>query len=157
MRITSLPIDLLAGGRRIRRSSMLLAWLWIAGVPVAGAAMPPGAGVEPLLETDVTVLGQEIVYPEGPATITAAIVTIPPGAILAPHLHAVPLFAYVLQGELIVDYGSEGEIVYAKGDSLVEAIDWPHQGRNGGRGVVKLLVVYAGAEGVPNSEPAELE
>jgi quercetin dioxygenase-like cupin family protein len=63
----------------------------------------------------------------------------------------------MLQGELIVDYGSEGEIIYRKGDALVEAIDWPHQGRNGGRGVLKILLVYAGAEGVPNSEPAELE
>jgi len=113
--------------------------------------------VEILLETDVTVLGQQIAYPEGPATITAAIVTLPPGAVLAPHLHAVPLLAHMLQGELIVDYGSEGEIVYGPGDTFVEAIDWPHQGRNGGRGVVRLLVFYAGTEGVPNSEPADLE
>ena len=120
-------------------------------------ARPPGARVETLLQTEETVLGQPIVYPEGMAQVTAAIVTVPPGAVLAPHLHAVPLLAYVLQGHLVVDYGSEGEIEYGPGEAFVEAMDWPHQGRNGGRGVVRLLVFYAGAVGVPNSEPAELE
>ena len=138
---------------------MTACWLLLmAGlVTQAALAMPPGPSVETLLETSETVLGQEFVYPEARPRITAAVVTVPPGQILAPHLHPVPLFGYVLQGELIVDYGSEGEITYEKGDALVEAIDWPHQGRNGGRGVLKILVVYAGAEGVPNSEPAELE
>jgi len=142
-----------------RRWKMTVCWLLLMAGLVAqvALAMPPGPSVETLLETSETVLGQEIVYPEGQARITAAVVTVPPGQILAPHLHRVPLFGYVLQGELIVDYGSEGEITYEKGDALVEAIDWPHQGRNGGRGVLKILVVYAGAEGVPNSEPAELE
>jgi quercetin dioxygenase-like cupin family protein len=130
---------------------------WLVALPVAALAVPPGPTVETLIETDLTVLDQEFAYPEGIAKITAAIVSLPPGGVLAPHLHTVPLFGYILQGELIVDYGSEGEIAYRKGDALVEAIDWPHQGRNGGRGVMKILVVYAGAEGVPNSEPAELE
>jgi quercetin dioxygenase-like cupin family protein len=128
-----------------------------AGSMQSAFAMPPAASVEALIETSETVLGQEFFYPEGRARITAAVVTVPPGALLAPHLHPVPLFAYVLQGELIVDYGSQGERVYRKGDALVEAYDWPHQGRNGGRGIVRILVVYAGAEGVPDTEPAELE
>lgn len=134
-------------------------WMLLMGslLSQAALAMPPGPSLETLLDTSETVLGQEFEYPEGQARITAQVVTVPPGQILPPHLHPVPLFAYVLQGELIVDYGSEGEITYQKGDALVEAIDWPHQGRNGGRGVLKILLVYAGAEGVPNSEPAELE
>ncbi len=61
------------------------------------------------------------------------------------------MFGYILQGELIVDYGEAGERVYRKGDSLVEAFNTPHQGRNGGKGNVKILVVYAGADGVPNT------
>ena len=143
------------------RGSRWLLWtsLVFGGGLLAESALakPPAPDVETLLVTSETVLEQSIVYPEGEGLITAAVVTVPPGAVLAPHLHPVPLFGYVLQGELIVDYGSEGEIVYAKGDALVEAIDWPHQGRNGGRGNLRILVVYAGAEGVPNTEPAELQ
>jgi len=143
---------------RGQRAAIAAGLLLMAGLLVHPAlAMPPGPAVETLIETSETVLGQEIVYPEGRARITAAIVTVPPGAVLAPHLHPVPLFGYVLQGELIVDYGSQGERIYRAGDALAEAIDWPHQGRNGGRGIVKILVVYAGAEGVPDTEPAELE
>lgn len=140
-----------------RSSTNAVALILILGVLAGpGVAMPPGPAVETLIETSETVLGQEFVYPEGRARITAQRITVPPGALLAPHLHPVPLFGYILQGELVVDYGSEGEIVYRRGDALVEAIDWPHQGRNGGRGVLQILVVYAGAEGVPNTEPAEL-
>lgn len=122
----------------------------------SGTAMPPGPTVETLIDTSETVLGQEFFYPPGRAHITAQRITVPPGALLPPHLHPVPLFGYILQGELVVDYGSAGEIVYRRGDTLIEAFDWPHQGRNGGRGVLQILAVYAGAEGVPNTEPAEL-
>jgi quercetin dioxygenase-like cupin family protein len=140
------------------RCITIVALLSLAGGGIHSAfAMPPAASVETLIETSETVLGQEFFYPQGRARITAAVVTVLPGALLPPHLHPVPLFAYVLQGELIVDYGSEGERVYRKGDALVEAFDWPHQGRNGGRGIVRILVVYAGAEGVTDTEPAELE
>jgi quercetin dioxygenase-like cupin family protein len=118
-------------------------------------AKPPGASVETLIETDQTVLGQDFSYPTGKARITAAIVTLPPGASLPTHLHPVPLFAYILQGELSVDYGSEGTLVYRKGDAFVEAFNWPHSGRNAGKGQVKILAVYAGAVGVPNSVPVE--
>lgn len=138
-------------------------WIGIVGLLFLGGgvsrpavATPPHTSVDTLIETSETVLGQWFEYPEGQAQITAALVTVPPGALLPPHLHPVPLFAYVLQGELIVNYGSRGERVYRRGAALVEAIDWPHQGRNGGRGIVKLLVVYAGAEGISNTEPSDL-
>jgi quercetin dioxygenase-like cupin family protein len=121
----------------------------------AAYATPPGPSVETLIETDQTVLGQDFSYPDGKAKITAVIVTLPPGASLPRHLHPVPLFAYILQGELLVDYGSEGELLYRKGDAFVEAFDSPHSGRNAGKGNVKILAVYAGAVGVPNSVPIE--
>lgn len=133
----------------------IVAALALALFANVAAAMPPAASVDTLLEADETVIGQEFQYPQGRAKITAAIVTVPPGARLATHLHPVPLFAYILKGVLVVDYGSAGERVYRRGDSLVEAIDWPHSGRNGGRGNVKILVVYSGAEGVPISVPAD--
>ena len=145
-----------------QRAVIATALLCMAGLLArTAAAMPLGPSVETLIETSETVLGQAFDYPDTdrkhPARITAVVVTVPPGAVLAPHLHEVPLFAYVLQGELVVDYGSAGERIYRAGDAFVEAIDWPHQGRNDGRGVVKILAVYAGAVGVPDSEPAELE
>ena len=74
------------------------------------------------------------------------------------HLHPVPMFAYILEGQLLVDYEGVGEKRYRKGDVFVEAIDVAHRGRAAIRGnarKVKILVVYAGAVGTPNSEVIE--
>ena len=68
----------------------------------------------------------------------------PRGASTVWHVHPVPMFAYILEGELVVDYEGVGERRYRKGDTFVEAIDWPHRGRAAsGKGKdVKILVVY---------------
>ena len=115
----------------------------------------PSIVVEPLIDTDETVLGQPFEYPTGRAAITAVKITIPPGAATGPHEHSIPLFGYVTKGTLTVDYGSKGEITYKKGDSLVEAVDWPHEGRNKGKKDCELIAVYAGARGLPLSEPTK--
>ena len=116
---------------------------------------PPAIVVEPLLGTDETVLGQSFKYPDGRAAITAVKITIPPGAATGPHEHSIPLFGYIVKGKLTVDYGSKGKITYRKGDSLVEAVDWPHEGRNMGKKDCELIAVYAGARDVPLSEPTK--
>lgn len=113
---------------------------------------PQSIVVEPLINADETVLGQRFEYPAGRSVITAVKITIPPGAATGPHEHSIPLFGYVTKGTLTVDYGSRGEITYKKGDSLVEAVDWPHEGRNKGKKDCELIAVYAGARGVPLSE-----
>jgi quercetin dioxygenase-like cupin family protein len=119
------------------------------------SAAPPGISSESLLETDQTVLGEPFAYPAGRAQIAAARLTVPPGATVPLHLHPVPLFVYILQGEIIVDYGSRGTRTYRKGDAFVEAFEWPHHARNGGKGNVIILTVYAGATGVQNAVPLE--
>lgn len=104
-----------------------------------------------LLSTETTVMGEEIRYPTtGPAKVTVTIVTIQPGADTALHWHPAPLVAYVLEGELTVDYGLKGKKIYRKGDAFVEAMDVLHRGMNPGISAVKLLAVYLGAEGTLN-------
>jgi quercetin dioxygenase-like cupin family protein len=107
----------------------------------------------PLLSSGQTVIGQPIAYPSGTPKVTAAIVTIPPGGETGWHTHAVPLFAYMLEGELVVDYGDKGVKVYKTGDSLLEAMNWPHNGTNKTDAPVRILAVYMGAEGIPNAMP----
>ncbi|MEX0923213.1 MAG: cupin domain-containing protein [Rhodovibrionaceae bacterium] len=117
---------------------------------------PPHASAEVLLTTGETILGQPIVYPtDSPAQVTIAIVTLEPGASTGWHRHAVPLAAYMLDGELTVTYEGEGKRVYRAGDALVEAMVTPHNGRNAGSETVRILAVFAGAEGVANSEAVD--
>ena len=119
-------------------------------------ARETGEEVTALLSTGKTVLGQTVSYPVGaPARVTAAIVAMQPGAETGWHEHDVPLFGYMLEGELTVDYGAKGTRVYRKGDSLVEAIDVPHSGRNTGSGVARILAVFMGADGVPDTVQAK--
>lgn len=139
------------------RRPMTCAWL-IGTVLMSGAhgAQPAHApSVETLLETGTTVLDQALTYPDGRARITAQRLRFPPGTRTPVHRHATPMFAYVLEGEFVVDYGTRGERTYRRGDAIVEALDWPHQGRNAGPGPVEILVVYAGADGVTNTVIAD--
>lgn len=105
----------------------------------------------PLLQSGTDVLGTPLAYPSGTANITAAIVTIPPGGQTGWHSHEVPLFAYVLEGELTVDYGTKGKRTYRTGDSVLEAINWTHNGTNTGTVPMKLLAVYMGSDTAKNT------
>jgi quercetin dioxygenase-like cupin family protein len=109
-----------------------------------------------LLATGTTTLGQKLSYPAGAPHVTAVIVTMTPGESTGWHQHDVPMFCYMLEGEITVDYGKNGTRTYRKGDALMEAVDVAHDGRNTGSGPARVLVVFMGAEGVPDTvmEPA---
>lgn len=120
-----------------------------------------GAGAEdsgvrevPLLSTGNTVTGETLHYPtSGPARVTAAVATLVPGMRTILHRHGAPLFAYILEGEITVDYGDRGTRTYHQGEALMEAMDVPHFGTNTGAQPVRLLILYIGAEGVANVIP----
>jgi quercetin dioxygenase-like cupin family protein len=97
-------------------------------------------------------MGETLRYPtNGPAHVTAAIVTLAPGARTVLHKHGVPLFAYVLEGEITVDYGDRGKRTYRQGDALMEAMNAAHFGADAGAQPVRILTVYMGADGAPRT------
>jgi|SoiMethySBSTD1v2_1073268.scaffolds.fasta_scaffold407109_2 quercetin dioxygenase-like cupin family protein len=109
--------------------------------------------VTSLLSTGQTILSQPIAYPtQSPAKIVSAIVTMLPGEETGWHQHDVPMFGYILEGEVTVTYAGKGTHVYRQGDALIEAIDIPHNGRNTGNGPARILAVFMGADGVPDTE-----
>jgi quercetin dioxygenase-like cupin family protein len=113
------------------------------------------SGARTVLSTGSTVTDQPIHYPTGaPAHVTAVEITLAPGQQTGWHMHPVPMFGYILDGELTVDYGPKGQRVYRKGDGLMEAVDEPHNGRNLGTEPVKILAVVIGADGIAGSVPA---
>ena len=74
-----------------------------------------------------------------------------PGEATGWHRHDAPLFAYMLAGELTVDYGGDGRRVYRAGDAFLEAFKSEHNGTNTGAEVAQVLAVFMGAEGVANT------
>ncbi len=119
-----------------------------ASIASAKDTYPP---LDVLLSTTTTTIGQSFEYPDGQAKITAAIVTMQPGQKTGWHKHDAPLFAYILEGEITVDYGPDGPKTYKTGDSFVQAFESEHNGQNTGDGITRILAVFAGAEGTPNT------
>lgn len=101
-----------------------------------------------LLSSGTNVTGETIRYPtEGAAKVDAAIVSIAPGMQTGWHRHGVPNFAYILSGEITVDYGEKGKRTYKTGDGFLEAMNWSHNGHNSSTEPTRILVVYMTAEG----------
>ncbi len=121
--------------------------------PDAPATNAAGYPAVTLLSTGETILGEKLRYPSGDPHVTASIITLAPGQRTIPHKHGVPLFGYILSGELSVDYGDRGIRVYKTGDGLMEAMDHVHFGFNAGNEPVRLLAVYMGAKGAKDVEP----
>ena len=134
----------------------------IAGHTLTGRANAEDAApardypAAPVMSTGTTILGETIRYPRtGPAHVTAAIVTLAPGGRTIMHKHGVPLFAYILDGELTVDYGSHGTRTYRQGQSFMEAMAVAHFGVNNSPQPVRLLAVYMGAKHAKDVVPVK--
>jgi quercetin dioxygenase-like cupin family protein len=137
----------------IRRS--LFALVALAALSTPAAALDDNKYqnlLTPVLKSDRDILGQPVTYPAGPLMVTSAIVTIPPGGETGWHLHEVPLFVYVLEGTVTVDYGERGVRTYQPGTGFIEAINWAHNGKNEGTVPVKIMAVYMGGGDKANTE-----
>jgi quercetin dioxygenase-like cupin family protein len=136
--------------RTVIVATLLVIALALAGRLGAQETVLPAQPAEPLLSTGTTILGETLHYPtNGPAHVTASIVTLPPGGRTILHKHGVPMFAYVLEGEITVDYGDCGKRTFHQGDALMEATDAAHFGADAGLQPVRILTVFMGADGAP--------
>ena len=148
------------GLRRLRWvgvGALAAASLGIGALVHAEATKPTETvqSVRTLLSSGETVVGEQIKYPEGaPAKVTSLLLTMGQGEQTGWHTHGVPVFGYILEGELTVDYGDKGKRVYRTGDALLEAINVRHNGQNTGNGPVRLLVVFMGADGIKMTVPS---
>lgn len=113
--------------------------------------------VTTILKTQTTWDGAPIVYPEGQAEVTGMLVEIAVGAQTGWHLHPVPSFAVIVEGELEVHL-KNGEVKKLKaGDGLAEVVNTLHNGHNVGTVPVKLFVFYTGVAGQSLSHKAPAE
>jgi quercetin dioxygenase-like cupin family protein len=134
---------------RIRTACCLLVLVLGAGVATA-ADYNSGVTATVVKKTVVTGNGQKIVYPRTDrAEVTAMTVELAPGAETGWHQHPVPVYAYVVAGNLSVELADGKELAFSAGDAIIEVVDSLHNGRNKGSVPVKLAVFYLGEEGRP--------
>jgi len=103
------------------------------------------------LATTKTWDGAPIHYPSGTAKVTGAIHTIPPGVETGWHLHPVPCFAFVLEGELVVELKDGRTKNLKAGDTLAEVIGTLHNGKNTGKVPLKIAIFYIGNTELKNT------
>jgi quercetin dioxygenase-like cupin family protein len=136
---------------------MRIGWSLICGILLLvldGAAKADeyqNVEVKKLVTSSTASNGQPLAYllTEKPE-VTALIVTVPPGGETGWHKHPVPVYAYVLDGELTVEMKDGSKYSFKKGDAVFEVMNTMHNGFNSGHSKVSLVVFYTGAVGVPN-------
>jgi len=121
-------------------SAILFALLATITLPVSAQKIE-GVTVTKIDASTSTVTGQPIVLPSQNVQVITSTFDIAVGAKLPRHEHPFPRYAYVLQGELEVQYEGSGTKLYKTGELIVEAINTWHQAENKGSVPVRLLVI----------------
>jgi quercetin dioxygenase-like cupin family protein len=138
----------------MRKYLVMLLLFFAVGVPYFAVAGDYASGVEAslILKTTTTTGHYPVKYldTESPE-ITVTKVEIKPGTETGWHSHPVPLYAYVLEGDLTVEAKGGKIYRFTAGDAIVEFVNVPHNGKNLGTMPVVLIAFYTGEIGRPNT------
>lgn len=138
----------------MRKYLIIILVVFVFGVPYVAVAGDYDSGVKAtlILKTTTTTGNYPAKYlnTQSPE-ITAMKVEIKPGAETGWHSHPVPLYAYVLEGSLIVEVKGGDTYRFTAGDAIVEVVNIPHNGKNLGTMPVVLIAFYTGEIGTPNT------
>jgi quercetin dioxygenase-like cupin family protein len=118
-----------------------------ATLPAFALDQSASVKVTKLLQSPSSWNGAALAYPGGQAEVTSLLIEIAPGGETGWHMHPVASFAYILEGELEVSLKDGSVKRLSAGEALAEVVNTMHNGRNVGKGPVKLVVFYAGAAG----------
>ena len=135
------------------QSFLLGALLTTSALNGAGSCDDKGGVISTLvLKTTTKSSGDPVRYPVAlNPEVTAAIIDFPPGAETGWHLHTVPVYAWVVAGNVSIELEGGRSRTFKEGEAIVETVGVRHIGRNTGSVPARLLVFYTGAEGVPNA------
>ena len=113
------------------------------------------ANEDVLAATSANIQGEAISYPTGTPEISSWTITFEKGGHSSLHQHPVPLYVYVLEGELEVR--PEGGEPYreAAGEAYIEPQNVMMQAFNVADGPTKILIVALGAQGQATTVAAE--
>lgn len=115
----------------------------------------PTVKVEKLLSTGSSWEGTAYKsYPDAAPEISMVKITIPPHTKLPWHTHPMINAGYILSGEITLEKKVTGETRhFTEGQAIAETVGQIHRGVTGDKPVT-LIVFYAGAKGLPLSEPS---
>ncbi len=103
--------------------------------------------VHEVFSGDTTVAGETVAFPQDNPSVRALVVTMAPGEVTGWHQHHTPMFAYILEGEVTVDYEGIGKKTYRTGEGILEAMKVTHRGENTGEVLTRILAVFLLGDG----------
>ncbi len=128
-------------------------------IPVGAQSQDATAKVTPpadyqrvieLLNGNQTNIGQPLTYPAGALKITSLVVTMQPGEETGRHMHPVPTYGYILEGEVTITYEGAKTKHYKAGEAFMEAVHTWHNGRATGDVPTRILAIFMGVDDTPN-------
>lgn len=135
----------------LRLSITMLCLLPLLPMDAARADTYADLQAEKLLVTSTAYNGQPLAYlKNGTPEVSVLVVTFPPGSSTGWHEHPVPVYAYLLDGELTIELQDGTRHLFRKGEPIIEVTNLQHNGINTGKSDTKLVVFYTGAAGVAN-------
>lgn len=117
--------------------------------------LPEGFETQSLLKSSVSRDDDPIVYPTGKPEVISVIGTLAKGGRTALHEHPVPVYVYIMEGE--VELRTEGKEPhrYKAGEAFIETQNRKHQAFNVSDVPSKILVVFIGEQGKPTTTAAK--
>ncbi|NJB71366.1 quercetin dioxygenase-like cupin family protein [Saonia flava] len=107
---------------------------------------------EELFASDINGIGQKIKYPNfTDAKVTIRKITFPPGCSTGWHKHNIPVFSYIFEGVLTIEFEDLETVQYSTGETFAESVNVYHRGINQSEEDVVVLVIYLGGDGQPLS------
>jgi quercetin dioxygenase-like cupin family protein len=125
-----------------------------SGCATAESAAQPALEIETLVQsTSAWDATPYTTYPDGQPLLRVLRITIAPHTALEWHSHPMPNAGYLLSGELTLEETDGTRKHFVAGQALAETVNRIHRGVTGAAPAV-LIVFYAGAPGLPVSQPA---
>ncbi len=101
-----------------------------------------------------TIAGEALEYLGTPRPeISSFVMRIAPGAKSSWMTHPVPVYVYVLEGTLTVEFADGTHREFSAGQAFLQTRTKWHNGANHGKGPMRFLAVFAGAKDVPTVLP----
>jgi quercetin dioxygenase-like cupin family protein len=113
--------------------------------------LPAGFSTQPLLKTNMTRDNEPIRYPSANPEMISVIGTLAKDGRTPLHMHPVPVYVYVLEGEIELRTEGAAPHRYKTGDAFIESQNRKHQAFNIANGPSRLLVVFVGEAGKPTT------
>ena len=131
--------------------------LAVALVPIAARAQAnpasptPTVSITPVSHDTLTIAGEPELYLSTPdPEVSSVVFTFPPSAVSQWMIHPAPVYVYVLEGTLTVEFEDGSHQSFHAGQGFLQCRSKWHRGRNDGSQTMRFLAVFFGAKGVPN-------